>query len=474
MNWPFKRKKDDQPGPGSFRSEKDIPEQYVSDFIAEQMRLIKNRVNLFCALAIILYFSAVITSLVVYPDEVATLDIILGGVLFLAAAVILYFNRKARSLFAAKFNAYLFTALILAVLVKLGVVYGDDPVLAASTFVFTIFFVSVTIPWKPFEIIIIGVMHVIAYSATFLYVKQLPASEAASFGINQYIDGFIFLMMAFSLCVVVRMKETVRDITNFVLFKEVKEQSDQMSKELELATRIHKTLVPSSVKSPEVDIAVSYLPVYYMGGDYAKYRFLDDNKFIFIICDVTGHGVSAALLVNRIHAEFERLAQEGEGPGVLLRDLNDFIEQDFAGTEMYLSAFCGLVDLNEMCLKYSNYGHPPQYVYHARRDQVVQLKAQASLLGVPLEDKGLHETSVKVEKGDRILLFTDGLIETIDKDGVQYGGERLERFLARNRDLPAEEFNRALLEDVDGYKSGSSRDDIFILDIGIKGVEKTA
>ncbi|MGB2601426.1 MAG: PP2C family protein-serine/threonine phosphatase [Candidatus Omnitrophota bacterium] len=471
MTWPFKQEKDDQHKPGKFKSIKDIPEKYVAGFIFEQTRLIKSRVNLFCALAIILYFSAVISSLIIYPDTVITLDIILGGVLFIAASIILYFNWKTKSLLIAKVNAYLFTALILVVLVKLGMVYGDAPVISASIFVFTIFLVSVTIPWKPIEIIIIGLMHVIAYSATFLYVKHLTGTDIVSFGLNQYLDGLIFLMMAFSLCIVVRMKETARDIENFVLFKEVEEQSDQMSKELELATRIHKTLVPESMKSPKVDIAVSYLPVYYMGGDYAKYKFLDNNKFIFIICDVTGHGVSAALLVNRIHAEFERLVQEGEGPGVLLRDLNSFIEQDFAGTEMYLSAFCGLVDLNEMCLKYSNYGHPPQYVYHSKEDEIVPLKAQASLLGIPLEDNGLYETKVKVEKGDRILLFTDGLIETVDKEGVQYGGERLEEFLAKNRDLPAEEFNRALLKNVDRYQSGKSRDDIFILDIGIKGVE---
>ncbi|MBD3426642.1 MAG: SpoIIE family protein phosphatase [Candidatus Omnitrophica bacterium] len=456
------------------RSIRDIPGKYLPGFIHEQTSLIRSRVNLFCALVVFLYFFTVAASLVMYPEQVIILDILLGVLLLLAAAVIFYFNQKATSLTSARFNAYIFTALMLAVLVKLSVVYRDDPVVAAATFVFTVFFVSVTIPWKPLEVIAIGLMHLVAYSASFLRIRSLAGTDLEQFGLMPYLDGFIFIIMAVFLCVVVRRAEMARDVQNYVLFKEVEEKSDQMRRELELATRIHKTLVPPSVTSPRVDIAVSYLPVYYMGGDYAKYKFLDEDRFIFIICDVTGHGVSAALLVNRVHAEFERLAQEGKSPGVLLRDLNSFIEEDFEGTEMYLSAFCGMVDLDRMRLTYSSYGHPPQYVYHARQGNIVALKAQASLLGVPFEEDLLHEKDLALERGDRVLLFTDGLTETAGGGGEQYGDGRLEAFIAENKYVPAEEFNRALLKDVELYRSGKSTDDIFILDIGIKGLEKTA
>ena len=107
----------------------------------------------------------------------------------------------------------------------------------------------------------------------------------------------------------------------------------------------------------------TYLPVYYIGGDYTKFNFLEKDKLIFIITDVTGHGVPAALLVNRIHSEYERLAKEGYSPGELLRELNKFIEEDFGSSGMYLSAFCGLLDFKKMKLTYSNYGHPSQLLF---------------------------------------------------------------------------------------------------------------
>lgn len=455
-----------------FRVGKKIPEEYLAGFLKQQTDFIKGRVNLFCVLAISLYLFAVIMSFILYPGFEEKLEIALGVLLVSAAGLIIFFNTRARSLAFAKFNAYLFAVLLLAIIGKLGISYRDDAMISSATFVFTLFLVSSTIPWYPGEVVIIGLMHFITYTFNFAYMRGLSGTPAAEFGILQYLDGLIFLAMALILCVIIRAKETKRDAQNFVLFKEVEKRNDQMNKELELATRIHKTLVPGSVHSGKVDIAVSYLPVYYMGGDYAKYRFLDNDRLIFIISDVTGHGVSAALLVNRIHAEFERLAQEGEGPGTLLKDLNGFIKGDFEGTEMYLSAFCGLLDFKKMSLVYSNHGHPPQYLYREDGNKVERLKAQTSLLGIPLDDDGVYEKEVKVGKGDRLLLFTDGVTEATNEQDIQYGDKRLEDLVLRNRGVPAEDFNRELLEDLGRFCSNKLKDDIFVLDITIKGVEK--
>ncbi len=457
---------------GWFRATSRIPGEYLDGFLKQQTGFIKSRVNLFCVLSISLYLFAVAMSFVIYPGLEERLEIALGVIFVLAAGLIIFFNARARSLASAKFNAYLFTVLMLAIIGKLGISYKDDAIISAATFVFTLFLVSSTIPWYPGEVVIIGVMHLIMYTFNFAYVSRLPGVPSAGFGILQYFDGFIFLVMALILCVIIRAKETVRDIENFVLFKEVEKRSDQMSRELELATRIHKTLVPGSIHSGKVDIAVSYLPIYYIGGDYAKYRFLENDRLIFIICDVTGHGVSSALLVNRIHAEFERFAREGERPGVLLKDLNDFIKRDFEGTEMYLSAFCGLLDFKKMSLVYSNHGHPPQYLYRAGGSKIERLKAQASLLGIPMDDNGVYESEVKVGEGDRILLFTDGVTEVMNERDVQYGDKRLEDFIVRKSGLRAEDFNRELLEDLNRFSSNKLKDDIFVLDIAIKGVEK--
>jgi sigma-B regulation protein RsbU (phosphoserine phosphatase) len=254
---------------------------------------------------------------------------------------------------------------------------------------------------------------------------------------------------------------------NFSLLKEVEEKNLQIQKDLEFASRIHRTLIPESVKTEKADVAVSYLPMLSVGGDYAKFHFLEKDRLVFIICDVTGHGVGAALMVNRIHAEFERLAKEEKSPGMLLKKLDRFIHEDFTGTGMYLSAFCGMLDFKHRQFSYSNYGHPPQYFYQTSDGKIFSLEPQTVLLGVQWEEDVSYEHAIGFQRGDRLLLFTDGILETTSKVGEPYGSQRVEQFLRQNAFLPADDFNAELIEDLKRYNGGTLRDDLFLLTIQI-------
>jgi sigma-B regulation protein RsbU (phosphoserine phosphatase) len=266
----------------------------------------------------------------------------------------------------------------------------------------------------------------------------------------------------------VRKKEAARDVENFVLLKKIEEKNEQMRRELELATRIHKTLIPHSVSTDMVDVAVMYLPMYYIGGDYAKFHSIDKDRFLFVICDVTGHGVSAALLVNRLHTEFERLVRDGKEPGALLKELNDFITKDFGEINMFLSAFCGLLDFKTMKLLYSNHGHPDQYIYRVTKSDIQRLSSDASLLGLPIADENTYQHAVSFSKGDKILLFTDGVLDARNKDGESYGEARLEGFIKSRHALDTGRLNQSLVDELNSFKDGPFTDDIFILSIHIK------
>ncbi len=445
-----------------------VPEQYREELLKKRTSLIKNRVLLLCILAIAIYFAVAAIYVLINPEEFRTLDIVAGLALAAGAAAVIFLNRKSRTLVAAKFNAYLFIVFLLALAVKMGIAYADDAETSATTLVFILFLVSSTIPWTPFEIVLIGVMHSVAYTATYFIVNYVPGLEMEPFTIRDFLDGLIFIVMVLVLCVVIRRKDAVMYTEDFVLLKRVESQKEQMHDELEFATRIQKTLVPGPLGNDRVDIAVDYLPVYYMGGDYAKYNVLDEYRIIFIMCDVTGHGVPAALLVNRIHAEFERLAKEGREPGALLNELNGFIKEDFEGTDMYLTAFCGLLDFSKKELLYSNYGHPPQYLYRASLSSVQAMPAQTALLGLPFDDTNIYQDSIPFGKGDRVLLFTDGVTETFNDRKEEFGTGRVEDLLAREHAIPAGEFNQKLIGELNAFKSGDFRDDIFIMSVAIK------
>ncbi|MFC1577117.1 PP2C family protein-serine/threonine phosphatase [Candidatus Omnitrophota bacterium] len=446
---------------------KTVPENYKAAFLSEQTDLIKSRVGLLCVLSVGLYFLGTIIGFLMAPLEFDAAEINFWILLLAGAAAVLYLNKKIRTMRAAKLNAYFFTALLLAILTNLNIIYHQYIDISSTLYIFLLFLAAFTIPWDPWEVSIITALHMLAYTFLFFFAKRY-FPETMIRQSSWYLDGIMFLFLGSIFCAVIRKKEASRDIENFVLLKQVEAKSSQMQKELELATRIHKTLIPRSVSTNVADIAVTYLPIYYMGGDYAKFHFIDKNRLIFIICDVTGHGVSAALLVNRIHSEFERLVKDGKEPGALLNELNGFIKREFKGVHMYLSAFCGLLNFTKRELVYSNHGHPTQYIYRITRSEIHPLSSQGGLLGLPLEDEGIHQHRIEFGRGDRILLFTDGVTETRNADDLEYGEESLKGFISRNHDMPADIFNRKLMDELQAFRHGDFKDDIFVLNIHIK------
>jgi len=446
-----------------------IPEKYIPEFNLEQFKLIRERMRLVCVLTVCIYFFSTAISYLLYPDGFDAREIPFWMILILGSFFAFYVNNKVKTLKTAKLNAYIYIVLILFFLVQLNLIYYMYLDVSSSIYLFALFLVSFTIPWSPNEIIPITFMHFLAYSFPFIHAsKFFPDATASGLSIQSYFDGFIYLLMGFILCIVIRKKETRREIENFVLFKKVEAQNKQISSELELARRVHSTLIPQSISTDLVDIAVMYLPMGSIGGDYAKFQIIDKDKIVFIICDVTGHGVSAALLVNRIHTEFERLSRENIYPGELLKRLNNFIIDDFQGTNMYLTAFCCQLDFSSGALFYSNYGHPPQCIYQSNNGKVRPLGPHATLLGLSLERGKDHQSQIKFQKGDKILLFTDGLIEIKSPSNEEYGQKNLMQFIKNNLFLDADSFNQKLIKTLKVYSSSNLSDDIFLLNIHIK------
>jgi Serine phosphatase RsbU, regulator of sigma subunit len=447
-----------------------IPKNYLGAFILKQTALIKGRTKLFCLLTVLIFVSAGLLAYITTPTEFKTAELPVWAIVLIGSLAVFYIAGKARSLKTAKLNAYLFTVVLLISLTYLCVLYSEYINITPALYLFLLFMVVFTIPWEPLEIVSLSFMHIAAYSALFYYIRSrytlsdLPAVLETA----RYIDGLTLIAMGFVLCLVVRKKEAALDAENFVLLKKLEEKNAQMRQELELATRIHKTLIPHSVSTDMVDVAVMYLPMYYIGGDYAKFRFIDKDRFLFIICDVTGHGVSAALLVNRLHTEFERLARDGKEPGALLKELNDFITEDFGEINMFLSAFCGLLDFKTMKLLYSNHGHPDQYIYRITGSDIQRLSSQACLLGLPISDQNIYQHAVSFSKGDKILLFTDGVLDARNKAGESYGETRLEDFIKHQRELEPTRFNQILLDELNSFKDQQFTDDVFILSIHVK------
>ncbi|MFC1576352.1 PP2C family protein-serine/threonine phosphatase [Candidatus Omnitrophota bacterium] len=454
-----------------FKHISEIPKIYLGDYLTEWTRLMKNRVRLSVAMFLVVFIGANgIRNLLMF-GRIGQETLLAWGILICGCAAILVLAGKASNIRVARISAILLIILVLTVLTVYYTAAHTFPHMPVITFICVLFGTTFAIPWRMLDVSGLAALYAGAYTVYFLNVKTyVYKGQTFAIEFSDLLQGLILIAAASAVCILVTRYENERRVKNFIILKDIENKSRQMQEELELATRVHSRLIPHSAKTRLADIAVTYVPMYYMGGDYAKFFIIDKNKLIFIICDVTGHGVSAALLVNALNSEFERLAKEGKRPGDLLKELDRFITNDFEGSSMYLTAFCGLLDYGHLSRKftYSNYGHPPQYIYRTTKSAIEKISAQTSFLGLPIEDDNVYETEMPFNKNDQILLFTDGIIEAVDADNDQYGHERLEAFIRKNNGLDAEAFNQRLLNELNSFTGNNLKDDVFILNIKTK------
>lgn len=445
-----------------------IPAELRPEYLSRQMSLAKSRLRVSCAVLFVLWIAAVFLAWFFYPEFHDPMRYAITAYLAASSIGIAYLSYRAKTSGETKFLCYLFVAIVIF---SFALAPMDAPwSFSDLNFVLTLFFFAVLMPWSLLDLAWISLMHYIGWTVYFfsrdLSGYTLPPTV---FGMDIYVNGLIYLLFAVAISYVARRKEISRDIRAFLLLKEVEVKKVQMEKELEFAARVQNTLVPQSTSTSAVDITVSYRPMGKIGGDYANYLFLNDHTLLFFISDVTGHGVPAALIVNRVHAEFETITKTTQAPGQILKLLNQFIAREFADTSMYLSALCGLILLNQKKLYYSSYGHLPQYLYRASTSQVIQLEAQATLLGLDASDGGrTYEAVTDFDRGDRLLLFTDGVPEIKSDQEEHYGEERVKNFFKETASRKTVRLGDSLLQEIGAFSGGHFEDDVFIMTIDLK------
>ena len=439
-----------------------IPKKFRSEYQVALSKLFHYRINLFCYFAIFVFSVEVILGLIFFRDLLGAKDMpgIIGGIFF--SVLLLISGKFSQSLSLHKVRAFFFSFLLISVAALAAIAH---PVVISSmgiTLILVAFFISASLlPWSWWETSIIGIFSLV----NFIWIYR-----AADSFVNNKIFGINIILLALTTVILAILKksEEVLRKKNFAAKKEIEEKNSIMSKELELAKKIHKSLLPHSMKNDLVEIAVTYKPMFYMGGDYAQFHFIGKDKIIFILADVTGHGVSAALLVNRTHTEVEQLVRENLMPGEFLKHLDKFIDEEFGKMGFFLTAFCGLLNFSEKKLTYSNYGHPAQILLQSKKNKIVRMQSQTFLMGIGMEENKVYSNEVAFAQGDRLILFTDGIIEAKDLKGNLFGQRKLEEFAKNNVNLDVLEFNAQIARKIDEFQSGHQYDDIFLSTIQIK------
>jgi serine phosphatase RsbU (regulator of sigma subunit) len=231
--------------------------------------------------------------------------------------------------------------------------------------------------------------------------------------------------------------------------------------ELEMAARLQKSLLPDTFENLNgVSFSCKYIPSIHIGGDLYDVVDLGGGQTGFIIADVSGHGVAAALISSMFKMSFHALAATVASPNILMHMLNR--EMKPVLDEDYITAFYVLTDRFGKSITYTNAGHPAPLLFKRSTGEIIELDTDGFFLG-SFDDGGYGEkVEAGIEMGDALLMCTDCILETENSAGEQYGKERLmECFRKAVHGLRGNAVIEAIEADVRSFNCKEAFDDDF-------------
>lgn len=236
--------------------------------------------------------------------------------------------------------------------------------------------------------------------------------------------------------------------------------AELVNKELEVATEIQARFFPQQTPNLEgYEVAGCSIPAKDVGGDY--YDFIpnpEPGQHGFVVADVTGKGVPASLLMATMRATLRANIQNNPNDIVqALRQVNGDIYRDSPVDKFITSIYCNL-DYESHELSYVNSGHNPPYIVRANDNRIEELDQGGLMLGI-MEEIDLPKATLSIDKGDILMLFSDGVTEATNPFGELFSEERFEQWLLDHNQLSAEEMKDALLKTLRDYADGSPQSD---------------
>ncbi len=237
----------------------------------------------------------------------------------------------------------------------------------------------------------------------------------------------------------------------------------RVSRELEIAREVQAKLLPQNRPALEtLDYAGACLQARIVGGDYFDFVSLAPQQFVLVLADISGKGISAALLMASLQANLR--AQYANAPNDLTKVLSTVnkVFYDSTAANHYATLFFGVYEEAERRLRYANCGHLPPILLRAS-GEVERLGATAPVVGLFETPWSCGTGAIDLAPGDTLVIFTDGVSEAAADNEEEFGEERLIALVKQQRHLPASELLDAIVRAVGEHSSQEQFDDLTLI-----------
>ena len=253
--------------------------------------------------------------------------------------------------------------------------------------------------------------------------------------------------------------------------KVLTESSARIGAELEMAEKIQKDMLPSIFptfsESEVFDLYASMTPAREVGGDFYDFFMIDDDRLALVIADVSGKGIPAAMFMMTAKTVIKDYALTTEDTAEIFNIVNNRLcENNEAG--MFATAWIGILNLKTLVLQYTNAGHNYPLIQRCGKPSELLKDKHGLFLGC-MDGIVYKKSEITLSKGDRLLLYTDGITESHSKEGELYGEERLISVLDDISAQSGESALQSILKDVGRFSKGEDQfDDITMSVLTIK------
>jgi sigma-B regulation protein RsbU (phosphoserine phosphatase) len=240
-------------------------------------------------------------------------------------------------------------------------------------------------------------------------------------------------------------------------------EKGRMDRELEMARRVQSSLLPNETPHlPGWEFAACWQPAREVAGDYYDFAPCADAKTGLVIADVTDKGMPAALFMALTRSAIRANVCGAASPADGIASANRLVCAE-STRGLFVTLFFGLLDPASGDVTYVNAGHNPPLFYRAVEDDLVKLKATGMPLGIDTAAI-FGQRTIRMQPGDFMVLYTDGITEAFDEHGSEFGDERLQRVVYDLRNAPVEEIQTSLLRTVNDFiENAAPSDDITVM-----------